>query len=209
MNKGHNAYVTIYLSLTLGIMLTFVFLLLEAIRNETMKLETEIVMDTGLYSVFGEYHRQLLEQYDLFFIDTSYGQGKPQVSRCEKRLQYYMNENFHKDNQQNSWFMEDLTKLNCDNVSVEKFSLASDKEGQVLKNQIIDYMQNKMGISVMENLISEFSVVKETGYLSMDISKQWEEADNNLNYLVEEKKEKLEEEYPEEAHTPSHTYAHL
>lgn len=67
MKKKKDGYITLYLTLTLGIMLTLVFLLLETVRNETIRMETEAVMDISLYSVFGEYHRQLLEQYDLFF----------------------------------------------------------------------------------------------------------------------------------------------
>lgn len=198
MKKEYKAYVTLYLSLTLGVMLTLVFLLLEAVRIETMKLETEVVMDTGLYSVFGEYHRQLLEQYDLFFVDTSYGQGKPSVKRCEERLQYYMNENFHKNSQNNSWFLQDLTKLNCDNVVIENYSYASDKEGKILKSQIVDYMQNKMGMEGVQTMLSEFGAVENAGYLSMDISGQWDAAEENLNNLVEEKKEELSKENPEE-----------
>ena len=97
MEQAKNGYITLYLSLTLGIMLSLVFVLMEAVRNETMRTETEIVMDVSLYSVFGEFHRQLLEQYDLFFIDTSYGEGRPDVRRLEEHLQYYMNKNFHKE----------------------------------------------------------------------------------------------------------------
>ena len=79
MKKDKNGYITLYLTLILGILLSLVFILLEGIRNKTMRTETESVMDIGLYSVFGEYNRQLLEQYDLFFIDTSYGEGIPGV----------------------------------------------------------------------------------------------------------------------------------
>ena len=116
MKKKQKGYITLYLALTLSVMLTLIFILLEAVRNETMRMETEGVMDISLYSVFGEYNRQLLEQYDLFFLDTSYGQGKPDVKRSEERLQYYMNENFHK--QDNLLFgIADFTNLSCDNVT--------------------------------------------------------------------------------------------
>ena len=77
MKREKNGYITLYLTLILGIMLSLVFVLLEAVRNKTIRMETESVMDLSLYSVFGEFHRELLEQYDLFFIDTSYGEGRP------------------------------------------------------------------------------------------------------------------------------------
>ena len=197
MSKDQNAYITLYLSLTLGLMLTFVFLLLESIRNESMKMETEIVMDTSLYSVFGEYHRQLLEQYDLFFIDTSYGQGKPDIKRCEEQIQYYMNQNFQKETIESPFVIKNLTNLFCDNVTLENYSYASDRQGNVLKEQIVEYMQDKKGITVAEKILSQFDSIKTGNYLNMNIENAWDEADHNLNKLIEEKKKKLQQEDPE------------
>ena len=97
MRKKENGYITCYLSLTLGVMLVFIFTLFEAVRVQTIKTETEEVMDVALFSVFGEFHRELLKQYDLFFIDTSYGEGEPKVDRAEEHLQFYMNQNFERD----------------------------------------------------------------------------------------------------------------
>ena len=96
MRKEKKGTITLYLALTLGVMMCLIFTLIEAVRIQTIQMETESVMDIGLYSVFGEYHRQLLEQYDLFFIDTTYGEGSPLVKRSEEHLQYYMNQNFKK-----------------------------------------------------------------------------------------------------------------
>ena len=155
MKGEKKAYITLYLTLVLGVLLSLVFVLLEGIRNKTMRTEVESVMDIGLYSVFGEYHRQLLEQYDLFFIDTSYGEGIPDIKRTEEHLQYYMNENFHKRGIQAIIGFRDLTNLNCDNVEFEKYMYATDNQGGVLKSQIVDYMQNKNGTDMIENLLEE------------------------------------------------------
>ena len=191
MKKEKNGYITIYLTLMLGIMLSLVFVLLEGIRNKTIRTEVESVMDLSLYSIFGEYNRQLLEQYDLFFIDASYGEGNPKVNRSEEHLQYYMNENFHKEGIQNWLGFRDLTDLSCDNVEFECFMYASDNQGQVLKKQIVDYMQDKTGMETAREMLSQFEVIKNGGYLSVDISGQWNAADDTLNALVEEKKREM------------------
>lgn len=191
MKKEKNGYITLYLTLTLGIMLSLVFVLLEAVRNNTIRMETESVMDIGLYSVFGEFHRELLEQYDLFFIDTSYGEGRPDVKRSEEHLQYYMNENFQKDRVEGWLGFRDLTDLSCDNVEFECYTYASDRQGQVLKSQIVDYMQDKTGIEAAQDILYQFDVLKNGNYLSMDISGQWSVAEENLNVLVEEKKKEM------------------
>lgn len=196
MRKEQNGYITLYLSMTLGVMLTFVFLLLETVREETIRMETEMAMDISLYSVFGEFHRELLEQYDLFFIDTSYGEGEPEISRCEEHLQYYMNKNFQKEGMAGRKETRDLTKLSCDNAMLECYMYASDKKGQVLKSQIIDYMQNKVGIETIEKMWSGFKSLKKEKISSWDISGKWDETEKNLNHLVREKRREILRENP-------------
>ena len=191
MRKEKNGYVTLYLTLTLGIMLSLIFILLEAVREKTIRTETEGVMDVSLYSVFGEFSRQLLEQYDLFFIDTSYGEGRPDVKRSEEHLQYYMNENFRKERMEGWLGFRDLTALSCDNTEFGRYMYASDNQGKVLKTQIINYMQDRTGIEMAENLLSEFSMIKNGNYMSMNISKKWDAADETLNALIEKKQAEM------------------
>lgn len=191
MKREKNGYITLYLAMILGILLSLVFVLLEGVRNKTIRTETESVMDIGLYSVFGEYHRQLLEQYDLFFIDTSYGEGRPDIKRSQEHLQYYMNENFHKEGIRNLRRFRDLTNLNCDNVEFESYILASDNQGEVLKTQIVDYMQDKQGIDAAENILKKFEVIKGGNYMSVNISEIWDQADGTLNELVSKNETKI------------------
>ena len=188
MEKKENGYITCYLALTLGIMLSFIFVLFEAVRVQTIRMETEGVMDVALFSIFGEFHRELLEQYDLFFIDTSYGEGRPKIQRAEEHLQYYMNQNFEKKVVSNWVKNRDLTELHCDNVVFENYSYASDQEGQVLKTQILDYMQYKNGSSILEKGKNSISSIKPQADSKMDIEDQWSQAEERLQTLVEERK---------------------
>lgn len=190
MKGEQKAYITLYLTLVLGVLLSLVFVLLEGIRDKTMRTEVESVMDIGLYSVFGEYHRQLLEQYDLFFIDTSYGEGAPNIKRSEEHLQYYMNENFQKEGIQTIFGFRDLTNLNCDNVEFENYVYATDEQGGVVKSQIVDYMQDKNGTDRIENLLKEFLILKRNN-MSINISEKWNEADETLSGLLAEKKKEM------------------
>ena len=191
MKKEKNGYITLYLTLTLGILLSLVFVLLEAVRDKTIRMETEGVMDLGLYSIFGEYNRQLLEQYDLFFIDSSYGEGRPDVKKSEEHLQYYMNENFRKERAEGWLGFRDLTDLSCDNTRFECYMYASDREGQVLKSQIVDYMQDKKGINTVKDILNEFDIIQSGNYMSADINGMWAAEDEMLNELIEEKKNEM------------------
>ena len=55
-----NGYMTIYLALTLGVMISLCLALIEGCRYRGICLETECVMDIGMDSILAEYHRELL-----------------------------------------------------------------------------------------------------------------------------------------------------
>lgn len=125
-----------------------------------------------------------------FFLDTTYGRGRPDVKRSEERLQYYMNQNFHKEANFPVGVL-DFTDISCDNVVFECYQYAGDRDGQVLKEQILDYMKNKVGIGRVEHISMEFELLQKDNFFSKDISKEWEMADTDLRRLVEEKKREL------------------
>ena len=69
MRKG---YITVYLSLVTGILLALLLTIIEGVRMHTIRTQTECVMDMAMDSALAEYHREMLEQYELFFIDMKY-----------------------------------------------------------------------------------------------------------------------------------------
>ncbi len=186
--ERHKGYITCYLALMLGVMLSLIFTLFEAVRITTIRTETEAVTEIALFSAFGEFHRELLNQYDLLFIDTSYGEGIPDVHKCEEHVQYYMNENF-KEEKLTDWLgFCNLTNIHCDNVEFENYIYASDQQGQVLMHQIAEYMLDKSGIGAVERIFSSFENLGEKDSLFRDLDTEWEEAQERLDGLVEERK---------------------
>ena len=62
MQTRFNAYLTVYLSLIFGIVLSLLFVLIEGAAICATRAQAELVADLGLDSVFAEYNRELLEQ---------------------------------------------------------------------------------------------------------------------------------------------------
>lgn len=89
-----NGYMTIYLALTLGVMISLCLALIEGCRCRGICLETECVMDIGMDSILAEYHRELFAQYNLFAVDCSYGTVHGTTKLTEEHLLEYMNHNF-------------------------------------------------------------------------------------------------------------------
>ena len=169
-------------------MLSLIFTLFEAVRVQTIRTEAEGVMDVSLFSIFGEFHRELLNQYDLFFIDSSYGEGKAEVRKSEEHLQYYMNENFEKQKQSGIVNIRDLTNMHCDNVEFTEYSYATDAEYKILKAQILDYMQLKKGLVALDDIKITNRTIEIQKQQERDIDKEWDIAQEQLENLVEEKK---------------------
>lgn len=191
--KESTGSITLYLAVTLGIMLSLVFTLMEGVRRQTIRLETEGVMDLGLFSVFGEYNRQLLDQYDLFFMDTAYGSEVPELAKVEERLRYYMNENFQKS-LTGFGSIRDLTELRCDNVTLTAYTRASDEQGALIKRQIWEYESAKTGIPLLEKAMDDLELIRVQGWKDRDVEGEWNQVQEEISgYLEQKRTESMEE----------------
>jgi len=162
-----DGYITVYLSLTIAVVLIFIITLTEGIRVQTIKFQTECVMDIGLNSIFAEYNRELLNQYGLLAIDTSYGESEAGEERTKSHLLQYMNMNFDAPGKDVFSHYRDLTAVHADNATLSNISYLSDGEGMVLKYQIVKLMKEKSGVSYIEDAWKNFSP-------SESDSKYWE-----------------------------------
>ncbi len=177
-NMKKDGYITVYLSLSLLIMLSLIFTLIEGIRMQTIRFQTECVMNIGLSSIFAEYHRELLNQYDIFAIDTTYGYGQADEDRTESHLLQYMNMNFIAPGSTRISGYRDLTAVHADNAELSEISYLSDGKGEVLKYQIVQYMKEKNGLSVLEDIIPEDYSEMESKYGGLE-----EENRNNFRLI--------------------------
>ena len=195
-NREKDGYVTIYFSLSLLIMLSLIFTLIEGIRMQTIRFQTECVMDIGLSSIFAEYHRELWNQYDLFAIDTSYGYEQADEKRTESHLLQYMNMNYTAAGQDRIPGYKDLTAIHADNAMLSDVSYLSDGNGMVLKYQIVQYMKEKTGLSLVEEYIPKDYKANEQEYDGLETQKNSkfsliDEILKDLNAQKEEDEEKV------------------
>lgn len=156
------------MSLTLALVLALCLALVEGVRQNTLYLETECVTDMGMNSVLAEYHRELQERYNLFFIDSSYGTDYPSYYNTEAHLREYMEKNVSlsaelgllADNPLFSSVYMDPLRISFPEIKVVGVSLATDSEGYFLQKQAVQVIRNEMGIGVLENLVSWMETVE-------------------------------------------------
>lgn len=115
--KSVGGYLTIYVALSMAVVISLCLTLIEGARRNTIRLETECMMDTALSSVMAEYHREMFRQYNLFYIDSSYGSGHPSYYNTEARLRYYLEESVKRKGMPYvSFLFKDMLALEVENV---------------------------------------------------------------------------------------------
>ncbi|MCM1135181.1 MAG: DUF5702 domain-containing protein [Clostridium sp.] len=142
-------YLTVFLALSLSFMTGFVLLLTgNAVRNAG-KVRLECAVDTGMNAVLSEFHRELLERYDLLYVDVSYLGSQPSIANLEERLRYYIEENTSGvlNGSHGLW-----GTLSVENTVVSSFETAAADRGASMRSQAVCYVEDT-GVSGEERAV--------------------------------------------------------
>lgn len=136
---------TAAMSILLLVLLSLITVSIQSSRTACARVQAVNSMDTGLYSLFSEYDRELLERYNLFFLDASYNTGRIQIAQVLNHLEDYMKPVLDSG----------LTKCAVQICAADGFRAASDKNGAAVKQQIIRYMKENLGNAGIEALLKK------------------------------------------------------
>lgn len=188
---------TVFLALSLTLILSLVFTVIEGARISAIRMKFECVADIGMNSVLAEYHRELLEQYDLLFVDTSYGGGCPDISNTEAHLRNYMQNNLKGGRSGSIWGTKDFLAMYVEQTEIERYSVASDDEGAVLKRQVTDYMSDYPVGAMLEKISAGVEKLNQFGLDTRDIEGERHQQEARIKEIGLPKKEVEEGVYEE------------
>lgn len=179
--KKDNGYLTVYMALCISVVLSLCLTLIEGARRNGAAMEAACVADIGMQSVFAEYHRQLLDRYNLFAIDSSYGTGKAGTYNTEARLLYYMDKNLDMtDIFLSSYLYRDFLGLGVDGVEITGVSILTDEGGRVFRQRAAEAVKDDVGISALTKLKQWMEVIEINGLETADIRQEKENADKRI-----------------------------
>lgn len=203
--RSEKGYLTIYVSLTLTVVLSLCLTLIEGARRSTFYLEAECITDIAVSSVFAEYHRELFNQYNLFYIDSAYGSNYPSYYNTEARLKYYLEQNLDLEKVSYLDFLyKDLLELEAGSVYLKKVALATDSGGILFQKQAVKAIEDDVGIGLIENVLDWAETFEAKGLLERDIGREKQIADRQLEaYNGTEKQLTKEEWVTVEIHDPT------
>ena len=164
--------ITVFLSISLTIILSLIGAVIESARYSALRMRTEMVMEMGLMSVFAEYNRELLKSYDLLFIDTSYGTGKADISATEDHLKEYMSYNGRPGKGILSPGLDEMMALDVGKTEIPMYSLATDQGGREFKRQAIHAVKEYYGAGIFEKVKQNVTDYKTSGIEDYDVDKR-------------------------------------
>lgn len=147
MNRSRGS-ITVYLCLTLTILLSLFAAMLKSVRTAGGRVMIASAMDQGFFSLFAQYDRELLEEYDLFYMDGGFGSGVLQMDRlydtlCQDAV-YSLNPYGHGD--------RNFFGLDYISGSITGYILATDQTGNSFVRQVSECMKQSLGISGIQQL---------------------------------------------------------
>lgn len=155
--------ITIFLSLLLTIMISLVCTSILSVKVYACRMQLANAVDQGMFSLFARYDRDLLEKYDVFFIDGSCGASGLHLGRCYDRVTDAMSYLLNPE-KGNPLGGKSLIHPVFEGGSVTGFTLASDLDGAVFAAQALDYMNETAVIQgvrlLMEKTAYNASVIR-------------------------------------------------
>lgn len=174
-------YLTVYLALTMTVMLSLYLTLIEGVRINAIRMEAEIITDIGLGSVLAEYHRELYRQYNLFAIDTSYGTSCVGKENVERHLKEYLERNMsYEDIFLSTFIYRDFIGLSLEKLEMTKVSILTDDSGAVFRKRAIEAIKDDVGLSQMEELADWLRTVEAYQLTERDMAAEKKKLDDEL-----------------------------
>ncbi|MCR4588945.1 MAG: DUF5702 domain-containing protein [Lachnospiraceae bacterium] len=154
-------YLTAFTAMILAVLMPLWLLLIQGSQISGMKAKAEMVMDIGMNSVLAEYHREMLRDYDLFLLDTSYCSDLPTRAKTAEHLQSYLKKNLEPVDDLFSFLglgflgTKEAETMSASEVSVDMMRYATDGHASVLRSQILSYELDLLGLSGLEDTIGQ------------------------------------------------------
>ncbi len=189
MRKGS---VTLFLSLVLVLVMSFLFSLLEGARVFCLRSRAQTVTEQCMQSLFGNYQAGLWEDYHLLFLDGSWQEGEFSMNRLLARGMEEVRQNLSYRGEalgQKGW---EFVNLALGAIEFSHYQLATDNDGQVFQSQVALQMQLEAAADVLEELKQlreDSSEVKEQTEQKED---RWEQAWEAMDEAEEIKKQQEE-----------------
>lgn len=180
--RRENAYLTVYLTMCLAVLLPLCLTLIDGARRNGAAMEAVCAAEVGMQNIFAEYHRELLRQYNLFAIDSSYGTENPGKANTEEHLRNYLDKNLHTDVVfLSDYLYRDFFDLSTGKVEITGAAILTDGDGAVFRSMAIDAVRNDVGLNLLSDVQQWLETIEVNGLTSEDTVQEGGNLDDVLD----------------------------
>ena len=162
--------ITVFLSISLLLILSFFFTIIEGARIYVARVYAERALSTSMDSVMAEYYGPLWKEYHIFALDGSYGDGDVDTNTISNKLEEYMSYTIHPTHNMNvprDNKVVDFYDINIDSLSIDNTTLLTDYQGELYLDEAIQYMKYKELGDGIESLLDKMSIMESSSKVSM------------------------------------------
>lgn len=138
---------TCAMSLLLLVIISLLAACIQSSRVSCARAQAANAMGAAMYSLFAQYDRDLLEDYHLFFLDSGYGDSRPNLAQVIAQTETFAL----------PILSSGLTNCELDTCGITGFRLASDGKGEAVKAQILRYMKDNLGTKGIQLIRDRFN----------------------------------------------------
>lgn len=186
MEKGQ---ITVFLSLIFTLLLSVICTAAEGVRGFCLELEGKIALEAAADSLLSEYDRDLLKEYDVFYVNGGSREGNFSSENIGQKLAEYINCNLDVSKGGKILAGGNLLQGSVNLVEAGNFTLATDGNGQDFFAQVVDYEEKRHGLDFVEALVAQAEEGKELFKVGEDVEEQKGEKEEEFIQLEEENKE--------------------
>lgn len=145
--------ITVFASLSLLLVASFLLALLEAARVKGLEAYGRMQRVNAIESVFSEYERDLFETYGIFLLDGSYGEDTLLFSQINARLQSVSQNNLRPAFAMQKWRNAvNFYQMDATDATVTGYLLATDCDGAPFRKMAAQSMRARYPAELLQTL---------------------------------------------------------
>lgn len=168
--------ITVFLSLILLILISIVTQVMQQATFQADRIKLASAMDVSFNAVLGEYCKELVEEYGLFFLDASDQSGVFDKENVASRLDYYMYKNIQEQS--------GMLQMQLIDTDIKEFILATDYGGTAFLKETVKAYQEKIAAKAIESALQQ--------------SQKYQEAEKSRKTIEENQVQPSELEIPQD-----------
>jgi len=196
MKKEHwqrSAVMTVFFTLLSVPFLAVLFLMIESARYQGIRSHVQQITDMGNYSLFSEYEKKLLTDFEIFAVDGAYGTGDFSINRVSDRLHGFIRLNTQPSASGLAALAFDPWKVSSPKARITSYALLSDHGGEAFYQEAVSYMRETAILHVTGKLLNWYEDSLDVKERQETYEKEKLSADREMEELEKEEAQRRQE----------------